>query len=404
MADLIFSEEPLMRENIFKFEERLQSQANRYVENGGILTTYYNQDDDSTTVDRGTRDIDQLFGSNAPIRFNKINNFPIYGFGQANPENTDEQQIEDIAVEGDATILPSTIVPRPYDHFIVNHLKMTALFQVTSVSYDSMKANGFYKIHYRLFSTEKETINKLNKQQTGEYHTELSAIGTSMNPILREDDYVYKAKIQKMVRHMIMSYRSMFYNERHNCFLYHNPETGDDIFDPCGSEFISKFSLMNGYNCAKVIVLDTKIRDIQFMQYYNNSVYNWLEMDAPLRLLWKFHYILNSSKGYPYSSFELWGEEVQVIQPISTKQAGQNFQEYSIFDHTQLDALMDPNTPPANEYELLIWKFIHNRSSVSMHDISLYTGDALFSNVNNFDVFLYTPIIIYIIRTILGLY
>ena len=126
-GQLIFNEESLINGNIFKFEQRLQSHVNKYIENGGILTEYYSQREDATTVDRGTRDIDQLFGNKSPLRFNRIENLPLYGFGQANPDNTDEQQIEDINVEGDCIILPSTIVPKPMDFFRINHLKMNAM-------------------------------------------------------------------------------------------------------------------------------------------------------------------------------------------------------------------------------------------------------------------------------------
>ena len=145
-GQLIFNEENMINGNIFKFEQRLQSHVNKYVENGAILTTYFSQREDATTVDRGTQDIDQLFGKQSPLRFNKILNFPLYGFGKANPDNSDELQIEDINVEGDCVILPSTIVPKPMDFFMVNHLKMKGIFQVVSIQYDSMKVEGYYII------------------------------------------------------------------------------------------------------------------------------------------------------------------------------------------------------------------------------------------------------------------
>lgn len=403
MAEMIFSEEQYLNGNIFQFEERLQSQANRFIENGGLLTTYFNQDDDKTTVDRGTGDIDQLFGTKAPIRYHIIKGLPLYGVGAATPDNTDEAQIEDISVEGDAQILPGTIVPKQYDHFIIDHMKMTALYQVTMVSYDSMKPNGYYKIHYKLFSTSKETIGKLMNQSVDVYHTDMNMIGTSTNPVIREDDYIYKLKIGKMVNAMIMGYRAMFYNERHNCFLYHDQDLGVDIFDMCGNEFMAKHSLMNAYNTSRVIVLTDKLRDSQMPLYYNNSIYQWIELDCPKRMLQKFHYLLGSSTGYPYSSFYHWDDEVSVIQPVANHQADINFEEFSYFDGKQIDALMKDDAEPGNEYEKLLWKFIHKRDTVDIHDVSLYTGDAIMNSINHRDIFLYTPIIIYIIRKLLGM-
>ena len=403
MSSLIFDESTMMDGNIFKFESRLHSSLNKYVENGAIFTTYYSLDENSSTVDRGTKDVDKLFGKGAPLRYNEIQGFPVYGFGQANPENTDEQQIEDINVEGECVILPSTIVPNPYDFFIVQHLQATNLFMVTNVSYDSMKPEGYYKIRYRLYSTSHETIQNLQTYQVvGKYKFDMNSIGTQLNPIISQEDAVTKSQISKMLGQMITSYRALFYNERHNCFLYHDNESGLDWFDMCGNEFMAKYSLMNYDNSSKVIVLHDKLQEPQFPIRYNNSVYNWLEMGAPRRFLQKFYFLLSPASTYPYSSFSQWGDDdVQVIHPIGTNEVKLNSQEYSFFNETQFRCFMDPNNEPLNEYDKLIWKFIY-KENINMEDVSLYTGDALFSSVKHHDIFFYTPIVVYIIRRILG--
>lgn len=403
-GQLVFSEETLINGNIFKFEQRLHTHVNKYIEGGAILTTYFSQNENSSTVDRGLQDIEQLFGKMSPLRFNEIKNLPLYGFGQANPDNTDEQQIEDFNVEGDCIILPSTIVPKAYDFFIINHLKMTALFQVTNVAYDSMKVEGYYKINYRLFSTENETIQKLYNQIVGNYRVDLNAIGSNLNPVIEEDEYHYRIQVSQMVDKMIESYKALFYNERHNCFLYHDQQMGLDWFDLCGNEFMAKYSIMNTPNSTRTIVLHEKIRDTQIPLYYMNSIYNWLEMGAPERLLQKFYFILNYAEGYPDSSFVRYGEsDVQIIQPINLNQAKINWQEHSFFDTEQLNSFMNSDLEPANEVDKLIWKFIHKGTDIRIQDVSLYIADALISGIRSLDTYLYTPIIIYIIRTIMGM-
>lgn len=402
MSQLIFSEENLINDNIFKFEQRLQSHVNKYIEGGAILTTYIHQDENSTTVDRGTQDIDQLFGNKSPLRFNEIKNFPLYGFGQTNPDNTDENQIEDFNVEGECIILPSTITPNVFDFFIINHLKMKALFQVTAVNFDSMKVEGYYKIHYRLYSTETETIDTMYKQVIGYYSMDLNAVGSTTNPVIQDDEFIHRKQVHQMVNKMIESYKALYYNSKHNCFLYHHPQLGLDFFDMCGNEFIAKHGLMNPENSGKVIVLHNKINDTQFPLFYNNSIYNWLEVGAPERLLQKFHYILNYAEGYPYSSFVQWGDDdVQIMQPLALHQVGINSLEYSFFDETQFNSFLDKSNEPKNEIDKLIWKYIHKGTSINSLDISLNLSDALLSSIRHMDTFLYTPILIFIIREIL---
>ena len=108
---------------------------------------------------------------------------------------------------------------------------------------------------------------------------------------------------------------------------------------------------------------------------------------------------------YPYSSFVQWYEgDIQIMHPINTNQANDLHlgPVQFFFDGKQVDGFLDTKNPPKNEYEKLIWNYIHN-TNINIHDVSLYLGDALISSINQKDVFLYTPIMIYIIRSILDL-
>lgn len=402
---LVFSESNMIKGNVFKFEERLHTPVNKYIENGAILTTYFSQDEDRSTADRGSGDVDELYGKKSPLRWNQINDMPLFQFGQANPENVEEGQVEDINIEGECQIVPGTITPRQYDVFIVNHVKMVHLFEVTAVHYDSMKPDGYYKISYRLHSTLQNEIDTIKSRVINVYHMDLRAIGTSRDVLIREDDFMYRSRVEKMTNKMIDAYCALFYNERHNCFLFHHPETGLDWFDMCGNEFMARYSLMNRPDAARVIVLQDKIRDSRMGIYNNNSVYNWLEMGAPERLLQKFYFTISDAEAYPISSFAQWGDgNVQIMKPLSIQESGINNQRYSIFDEDQLAAFMDgTKSPSGSEYDLLIWKYIHMESKIQLRDISLTLGDALISSVKHIDTYLYTPMIIYIIRQILGM-
>lgn len=403
MNQLIFDEKTMMDGNIFQFENRLKSSLNRYTENGMLLTTYFSIDEDKSTVDRGIQDIEELFGNRSPIRLNKIENFPINNFTGLNTENTEENNIEDFNASGDFTIIPGLIIPKQNDVFFINHLKMIAVFIVTGVSYDSMKIDGNYKVSYRLHSTSENVVNDIERRVIEEYYTDLNSIGTDVNPIIRKDNYILKCQIEKMMYKMIDSYKALFYNKKHNCFLYYDQQTGTTMFDMCGNEFMAKYGLMNYINASNIIVLHDKINDPQKAVYYMNSVYNWIEMDAPERLLQKFPYITTLAEGYVDSSFELWGEgDIEIILPLSLLQNG-NKVTNSFFDDVQFNAFLDKdNEPNASEYDKLIWKFIHKSGSLSIRDISPYIGDVIFSSIKHKDVYLYTPIIIYIMKKILA--
>mgnify|MGYP000843603800 CR=1 FL=1 len=405
MAQLVFDEKSMINGNLFQFEKRLQSSTNRFVtESGAILTTYFSIDDDATTVDRGIQDIDQLFGKKSPIRLNQINDFPLYGTSQATPNNSDEHNVEDINVEGEYIILPSTLIPKQNDFFIINHLQMIGIFQVTSVQYDTMKANGYYKINYRLHSTSDELLADLKRRVIAEYYCELNAIGTEKNPIIRADDFITRKQVERMIAQMIHSYRALFYNERHQCFLFHEQSTGYRLYDMCGSEFMAKYSLMNVPNSNNVIMLHDKLREPQLPLYYNNSIYTWMENDCPLNMLQKFHYILSEGDGYPVSSFARWYEsDIKVIQPISLKQSRALYQERSFLEDEQLKVLENISLEPLNAYEKLLHRFIHKRDSLSLKDIPSNLCDDLLNANRKIDIFFYVPTSIFVMRKILRL-
>lgn len=399
---LIFNEESMLSGNVFKFEQRLQSQVNKYLDdgNGPILTTYYNLRENATTVDRGLQDIEKLFGNKSPLRFNRIENFPIFGFNQAAPINNDEQQVEDITVEGDAIIQPSTIVPHPNDFFTVNHLRMRAVFQVVEVTYDAMRINGYYRIRYRLQSTSQETVENLEKQTVARYHCKLDAVGTDLNPIISEDDYAYRSKIEKVLNGMIDDYRAMFYNKRHNCFLCSSGE--GRLFDLCGNEFIAKHSLMNKPNSTDIIMLHHKLDDSMLSVRYRSSVYRWIEDGAPAAEVRYFSMDSLPSSNYLDSTFYRWSEfDIGVLVPAPVEFDGHD-QFTPVFNIDQVEFFSgNPTEYGANDYDNLIKMYV-TAQLTSVSQIPLSIGNTMRNQISDLTSFIQTPIVIYIIRSVLG--
>jgi hypothetical protein len=396
---LEFNTNVLLDGNIFKYEERLHSHVNKFVENGRILTTYYNLDEDATTVDRGLQDIEQLFGAKSPMRYHRIENFPLLALQAINPTNSDETQTEDVVANGECQVEPSTIVPHQNDCFVIKHLKMLAVFQVTEVTYDSMKQDGFYKIAYRLFSTAPDTLKNMERQVTSRFICDLNAVGGKLNPIIREDNFILREKIKKMTSEMIESYRAMFYNARHNCFLISDPDIGYRLFDLCGNTFIARHSLMNTENGANVIMLHEKLSEPREELLYNSSIYKWIERDAPKKFLNEFKFNIVPGETYIESSFYRWRDsDIRVMLPVDP--ICRHIEGRPGFSQEQLKIFMDDDVGN-NPYDTFLSQYINGRVT-SIEDIPLELADGLFSLICDFDVFLYTPIIIYIIRKVLS--
>ena len=71
----LINEEKLMEDNIFKFENRLNSQLTRFLDKSPVFVTYYHINVNESTTDEGFRDIESIIGNRSPLRFQKIENF-----------------------------------------------------------------------------------------------------------------------------------------------------------------------------------------------------------------------------------------------------------------------------------------------------------------------------------------
>lgn len=90
----------------------------------GSTCTYYNLNTTMTTLDEATRANYSEISANSPLRFNKINNFLIYGIDKLEPGlDITDFGLEGSDIQGDAIVLPKTIIPYPGDLFSLNQLK-----------------------------------------------------------------------------------------------------------------------------------------------------------------------------------------------------------------------------------------------------------------------------------------
>ena len=108
---ILINEQKLMDENAFKFENRLNTQVTRFLDKSPVFVTYYHVNADDVTTDGGYKDVEEIYGKNSPLKFKKIDNFPLYGLDTVQLAIQDTDQGLDTDYQGDAVLLPNTIKP-----------------------------------------------------------------------------------------------------------------------------------------------------------------------------------------------------------------------------------------------------------------------------------------------------
>lgn len=420
MAGLIYDEGSLVDAQMYKYDKFLHSRINKYTGSGRTLVTYYNIDESNTTDSLGFDNAYQIIGVDSPLRYRRIENMILLGMSPLSPENGNagSTTVRNYNLSGDAFIIPGTVMPKENDFFIVKHLKMTHLIRVTEVTQDGLNTDGSYRISYSLYTTEPDEISMLNKQVCGQFVMDLQTVGgEDLTPVIGKEDYELRSRLIRMTDDMVENYIANYYSDRHNCFLLNL--NGRTLFDPCGNLFMAKNGLMIRDNAHGNIVLnENKIRDNSMRTMYQRSPYKWIERDAPIRYLDTFKFRTVKAMDYPDSSFANYGDDVDIMIPGEAWCGSTTCELYFPIDvHTILDQEHDPRRCQTCEcqdcrcrdncqrayhlqrydYISLIHDFIHGKIR-GIHDLSLYTGDQLFDNSMSQEVFLWTPIIIYIIK------
>lgn len=423
MGGLVFDEQSLVDQNVYKYDQYLHSRVNKYTGSGRIIVKYWNICEEQTTGSLGLGTHYQVLGPDSPLRYNKIDNFALIGFSALQPEEKQASttQVRNYGLDGEVYVIPGTIMPRENDFFIVKHLNMNHLFRVTQVTQDGLNTDGSYKINYEFFSSAPEDLNRLEEQTVGEYVMDLQVIGgEDLTPVIGKEDYELRSRLIKMVNDMVENYVARYYDHTHNCFILHL--NGRSLFDVCGNMFMSKHGLIiNDMKNGNIVLNPNKIRDPRLDHLYQKSPYKWIERDAPERYLetFKFHTI----KGWSYtdSSFALYGYDVDVMVPVDPWCASPSCESYfpeevmMLLDNAEdtrackyadCKCCNKVSTCPRHykcqrfDYISLIQDFIYGRLT-SIQKLSLYIGDQMFDNAEAQEIYLWTPIIVYIIKQVL---
>jgi hypothetical protein len=187
---------------------------------------------------------------------------------------------------------------------------------------------------------------------------------------------------------------------------------------------MAKNGVMIRDNANNNIVLnENKIRSNMMHYWYERSPYKWIERDAPLRYLDTFKYKTMSAFTFPDSSFTNYGDDYEIMIPGDAWCQAPDceyyfpMEVYNILDSEAdirecnicdcrcckcKDTCIRAYKLKRYDYISLIHDFIHGRLR-SIKDMSLYTGDQLFDNSMSWETYLWTPMVIYIIKHTLKL-
>lgn len=392
MASFVINEQKFIDDNIFLYEERASSKYSRFLDKKPTFVTYYHINNDESTTDEGFQDVESIIGSRSPIKFQKIKDFPVYGLDPVILNLSDEEQGLDTSYESEVVVLPNTIKPQPNDFFIINHVNDSFIFRVKEIAYDSIRPDNFYKLSFKFEYLDNDKLDQLDKQVHEKYNCILTNIGSEEKCIVREDIYEQILAVNKLYDDISNTYISMFYSQKHDCLIGPlNPYT--DVFDPLQSEFCNKHSLFNKKTEYNVIRLSTQFNDPKRKLKYEKSIYRFLERQD-INQIKQFHYTVFPAYNNSETTFHRWHDNktmiVDIPDTICTNKSNALL-SLEFIDNVRLNKSM------GSLYAETIKKYIR-KDIKSIYDISLDLNDDLMTFCNSEELFIFTPIILFIIK------
>lgn len=244
-----------------------------YIDKSPTIVTYYTINKEKSTLDVGLKIVESNIGSNSPLRFNKINNFVLYGIEPMQLSlEIDEFGLSSSSVEGEAILLPNTIVPNPGDYFVITYLENRYLFKVISMNKDTLESGAnIYKLGYKYESLDDK---KIDNYVIEEYETIIDNNGTDYKTIIKSTDYKLITLLHEVNKKLKEYMKSVFYDKNVESLIYRL--SGMKIYDPMVMEFCIRNSILKSndfsYMRQQIRLYDTFTLD------YDNNFYRCVEL------------------------------------------------------------------------------------------------------------------------------
>lgn len=393
MAFLI-SEQKHVEDNIFKYENRLNSEITRFLDKSPVFVTYYHVNPNETTVDGGFKDIENILGDESPLRFQKIENFPLYGLEPVQLAIEEADEGLNTSYQSECVILPNTIKPLQNDLFVIKHVKGGFVFRVIGVQYDNIRPDNFYKIEFKFTWLDEDKEDEINEQVVEKFTCVLENIGSENQCIIQEDYFQQITAIDNMYNDMVNTFKAVFYSERYNCFLGEYLD-GYKVYDPLQSIFMNKNKLLNKKTDYTTILLDEGFADNKRKIKYEKSIYRAFER-RDTKYLQEFPYATIPAVYKQDSAFARWSDTSVMVVDIPEVYNLETSHHILTVDDINAFKM---NGPVKTKYKELMQKFIRNEE-MTVYDIPLDLLDDFLAEGATFEMYIFTPIILYIIQTV----
>ena len=264
----------LTEANIRDYISNSTKQYSTFFKGTPTFCTYYSKENFSSNHEKSLLNVSEIIGKDSPIRFNKIENLPIYSVETSSFSTS----ITDFGIAGDvsssAIVLPRTIIPSSDDIFVLKYQSTERVFIVTDVEYDNFNNDRYYKISFKF---SQHSLTDVDKQIDKELTVDYSLIGKTENPLVEKSHYDLYLQLENTFDVLYQEYKDRFYDDS-ICMFSKMESDGTYYVDHYLNAFIVKNSLASKYKSYRDFsYLDMDINKLGRTREYSKSVYRSFE-------------------------------------------------------------------------------------------------------------------------------
>lgn len=241
MAKLIRKEAQIFSDRMLRQIEAASIDYAVFFEGAPLFVTYYSKNVLNSGAVTSLDAPVGLLGIDSPIKYNKIENLPIYNLSGISDIS---QEIGDFGldseVSGEGIIIPSTIEPLEEDFFYIPQISDKYLFKVDKVEHDKISGKQFWKINFHIIQEE---VELLDEQVTEFFELDYDRLSsTEYKPIISKGDAALVRMLDETYDLVVDFITENFYYDNLNYLRIEI--NGESIYDPIGSKFLVDQSLL----------------------------------------------------------------------------------------------------------------------------------------------------------------
>jgi len=256
-----------------------------YLNSLPLLVTFYSKDHSNSTHDENLGTVQQIFGADSPIKFNKIYEYPLYKCSALEGISEDSEDVgTEGQIEGTAVIPPQQVMPRVDDLFQIRIYGKESIFRISSVKRSNIKGRTFWEVSFYLYGTMGD-LGSIDRQVFKEYKVVGSPSSVTKSAIIEVNKADICSRIMQKTEEFI-NILTGFYISDSEAYIYKiYPDTWR--WDECVHAFITRnkiFERATPYRNEVVLRHMDIFLDPYFYDQYNNSIYGALESGDYSRL------------------------------------------------------------------------------------------------------------------------